>query len=118
MDESWRRRQLAQAVSISGLNVGLILVIITEITYFLLFRKNLFDVSQIGILIVIVIILISFLSDLIYVKKKRYEYIISTEYKPFNLSITLDMAVCFLVFIVSFSGIVGTALVIGALLKK
>jgi len=117
-DKSWRENQLGQAVFLASLNVSLILGIAVEFICFLVFRINIFDRSFLQLLGVIGAILNSILFNYIYVKKKRYDYITSPQYRPFNLSITIGMTICFLLFVLSFIGLIATALAVNALLTK
>jgi hypothetical protein len=112
------RKQLGQAVFLASLNVSLMSIIAVEIICFLIFRVNAYEIYAIDIPIVIGGILNSFLFDYVYVKKKRYEYITSDEYKPFNLNVTLGVAITFLIFVFCVIGCIGIPLVVDTLLSK
>jgi len=118
IDKSMWRKQLGQAVFLASLNISLMLIIAVEIIGFLVFRVNVYEIYSIDIPIVIVGILNSVLFDYVYVKKKRYEYITSNQYKPFILSVTLGVTITFLIFVFCLIGCIGIPLAVDALLAR
>ena len=110
--------QLARAVFLASLPLSFAIVSLAEIICFFIFRVNIFDDSHFKIILIIGGILNATLLDYVYINKKRYEYITAPEYKPFTLSITLGVTICFLLGFLSVVGSIGLALVINALLTK
>jgi len=111
-------KQLGMAVFLASLNTSLNIVILVEVICFLIFHINIFDTNHFDLILAAGAIMNSFLFDYIYVKKKRYEYITSKLYNPFNLSVTLGVIICFLIYIASLIGVIGVPLAVNALLKK
>jgi hypothetical protein len=118
LDATMWRRQLGTSVFLASLNISLNIFILVEIICFLIFRLNIFDANYWGLVLATGGILNSVLFDYIYVKKNRYKYITSDQYKPFNLSVNLGATICFLIYVASLIGVIGVPLVVGALLKK
>ena len=107
---------LRRAVFLAGLNITLLLFIVLEVICYVIFRINLFDSPYVKILILVFGMLIAQLFSYIYVTKGRYDFIVSSSYKPFTLNITAGVAICFLIFIFSFVGGIATALIVNLLL--
>jgi hypothetical protein len=109
---------LARAVFLATLSVSLLLFIAAEIICFTIWKLNILDTYFSIIVFIIGGLLIGQLLGNLYITKKRYEYIASPEYKPFRLSITAGVTICFLLFVFSFLGSLGTAIIINILLTK
>jgi hypothetical protein len=109
---------LARAVFLAALSISLFLFIAAEIICFIIFRINILDTYLSIIILIIAGALIAQLLGYLYITKKRYEYITSSEYKPFSLSVTLGVAISFLLFVFSFLGCLVSAIIINILLTK
>jgi hypothetical protein len=118
MDETTFKRQLGRAVFLASLNLSFVIAIMMEIICFFIFRVDIADSSNFFLKVAIGVILCNVLIDYIYINKKRYEYITSTQYKPFNLSVAFGVTICFLIYLVSLIGFIGIPLAISALLAK
>jgi hypothetical protein len=109
---------LARAVFLATLSINLLLFIAAETICFVVFRINILDTYLSIIIFIIVGVLIAQLLGYLYITKQRYEYIISSKYKSFTLSITIGVTICFLLFVFSFLGCLGTGIIINNLLTK
>jgi len=93
--------KLIRAIFFPALVVSVIVSIAVEIFYFLFFHINIVDGSNFFIKWAIGAILCGILIDYVYRQKRRYEYIISPQYKVFPLRIPLGIIIVFLIFIIS-----------------
>ena len=110
--------QLGRAVFLASLNLSLLLLILVEIFCYGILKIDISNSSYFGVGLAIVGFLNAQLFDRIYINKKRYEYIVSTEYKPFKLSVALGVFISLLFTLLFMLGAVGTALLIGNSIKK
>jgi hypothetical protein len=117
MDESTRKSQLGQAVFIASFTTSMIISIAVELIYFL-FKIDIASSSNFFLKIAIGGILMYALFEYIYMNKKRYEYIISSQYTPFRLSLRLGVIIAALILFASFIGMALIPVMIGALLTK
>jgi len=118
IDDGMWGSQLGRAVFLASINLSFILLILAEIIYAIIFRSNIFDGSYFEICIIIIAVLNAQLMGYIYINKKRYEYITSSEYKPFKLSITAGVSVCFSTFLILLMSVIGMAIIINSFLGK
>ncbi len=101
------------AIGRAGFFIGLIfifwLVTILELVLFFVGHIDIIDMPRLmGIIIVGTGMLISNLIRIIYISNERYEFIISSTYKPFGLNIYRGVTICILIlalgFILLFTG--------------
>jgi hypothetical protein len=118
MDGAMWGSQLGRAVFLASVNVSFSLISVIEIICYFIFHINIFYASHFEIFFVIGGILTSQLLGYIYINKKRYEYITSSQYNPFTRSIPSGVNIVFLLILASFIGSIGIALAINALLTK
>jgi len=109
--------QLGRAVFLASLNVSFIIVIIVEIFFYLL-RVDIASGTNFFLKFAIGAMVNTLLFRYIYIKKKRYEYITSRQYKPFETGIKLGVAITFLIFIACLIGTIGIPVAISKLLAK
>ncbi len=102
MDGLLWSNSLRRSVFIAGLFTTLCLYSLTEIIAFLVTRINFIDKSISQIAFIVAVLLIIQLFRYIYVRKERYEFIISSEYKAFTFSTRTGMTLVFLLVIFSF----------------
>ncbi len=112
------KAHLGRAVFLASLNVSFVIAIAIEIICFLTFRVNLSDTSNFFLKFAFGAILCNVLIDYVYIRKKRYDYISSTQSKQFTISVTLGVTISFLLVMTSFFAFLGTAILIDALLTK
>jgi hypothetical protein len=118
MDPVAQEGQLISATFPASFPVSVISYSIIEILCFIIYHINSLDNQIVHLLAVVWATLINLLFYFIYAKRKRYEYIISTQYKPFTLSINWGMFICFLVTILSLLELGFVTLKIDALMAK
>lgn len=109
---------LARAVFLAALSISLLLFIAAEIACFIIGQINILDNYSSIIVFIIVGFLIAQFLGYIYITKKRYEYIVSSGYKHFTLSVDVGVAISFLLFLFSFLGCLGAAIIINIILTK
>ena len=108
---------LYRSVFLTSLILTLLSSILLEIICFIFFKLDALIVSATPIGLIIFCVIIGQLLSSLYVKRKRYEYIISSEYKPFTLSITLGMIICYLFFVFGFLGMGISEVIVSKILK-
>ena len=99
-DFTWQT-PLERATILAAISSTCLLMSGLEIICFLVFRINILDIYYVVFLFLVGGIVMVFLFNYIYIKRKRYEYIISPQYKSFKFSVTAGVIICFLVFIFS-----------------
>lgn len=109
---------LRRATSLAAISSSIILLAILELVFFLILRVNILDIKYSIFLFFAGGILIIWLFNYIYIKRKRYEYIISSQYRPFKLGTTTGVILCFLIFILSFLLAAAIGVIQGNLLDK
>jgi hypothetical protein len=109
---------LARAVFLASINVSMVIIMLMQIIWPVLFKMNVLDVPYSEFKGIAIGILNAFLLDYIYMNKKKYEYITSSRYRPFKSSINAGVAISYLTSIVLF--IITGFLAVGAdkFLKK
>jgi len=109
--------QLGRAVFLASLNVSFIIIIVVEIICFL-FRVDIAAGSNFQLKFAVAAIINVQLFRYIYISRKRYEYITSSQYKPFETGIKLGVAITFSIFIACLIGTIGIPVAISKLLAK
>ncbi len=107
---------LDRATLLAALTTSFLVFAGLEIIYFLMFKVNILDVWYTIFLFLAGSILMVQLFGYLYITKKRYEYITSSQYKSFTLNTTLGVTISFLLFVFSFLGSLGIAIVIGTVI--
>jgi hypothetical protein len=100
---------LNRAVYLASLNVGLSLVVVAQIVYFMFLKKNLLMQPFAVFAIVIPIYLLSERFDYLYKKQKRYEYLLSEDFTPFTLDLLIGVRISFIWFLLAFLSMIGLA---------
>jgi hypothetical protein len=116
MDGQMWSSPLARAAFHAALSVSLLLFVAAEIFCFIVFKINILEHYLSIIIFIIGGASIALYFQHLYIAKKRYDYILSDEYKQFNLSTTIGVTLCFLLFILSFLSCVIMAIIIDQLL--
>jgi hypothetical protein len=109
---------LRRCVFVAGLIITFCLFFIIEIIFFLTFKLNVIEFTLTEILLILGCLLMTQVFSYIYIRKKRYEFITSPKYGTFTLSTTLGVTICGLIFIFSFLGSLGVAIIIDKFLTK
>ena len=117
LDELTQKGQIGKAVFIGSFITSLVICIAVEVICFF-FKVDIAMSSNFQLKFAIGAVLNYCLFMYIYTKKKRYEYIISSQYKPFKLSTRLGITIIFLLLFASLIGSIGMPVAISALLKK
>jgi hypothetical protein len=116
--ESELESQLRAGVFFASLPVSLFFYTLMLIIFFLVFHVNIIEGSYLRVLPAIWMMVNYLLLSNIYIKKNRYAYISSPEYKPFTFSITWGVSICFLTYFISLIVFVGTAAYVHSLLPN
>ena len=100
-----------------GLTFTLLLFSILEIIVFLIARINIMGNRLSEIAGIIGGVLLIQLLGYVYIVKKRYEFIISSQYRAFTLNANLGAAICVVICLLSFFLMIGVAGAIHIFLK-
>jgi len=109
---------LNRAVTLAAISTSFLSLACLELIFFLALRINILDIWYNKFLFLGGGVLLVFLFNYIYVRKKRYEYIMSPQYKTFRLGITAGVITCFLIFILSMLLVIGIGIIQGNFLDK
>jgi hypothetical protein len=100
-----------------GLTFTLLLFSILEIVVFLIAGINIMENRLSEIVAIIGGVLLIQLLGYVYIVKKRYEFIISSQYRAFTLNANLGVAICVVVSLFAFLLMIGVAGAIHIFLK-
>jgi hypothetical protein len=109
---------LERATILAATTTSLLLFTGIEISCFLILKVNILDIWYTIFSFLIGGILIIQLFNYIYIKRKRYEYIISPEYRPFKLNIIIGVIMCFFLFVASLLAAIAAGVIQGNLLDN
>ena len=109
---------LARAVFLASINVSIMIIMLMQIIWPVIFKINVLDVPYSEVKGIAIAILNAFLLDYIYMNRKRYEYITSSRYRPFKLSVNMGVGISFLTFVVLFIVTMFLAVAADKFLKK
>lgn len=83
-----------RSMFLTGLTLGLLSLIVIEFLYFLILKQNLLVMRYSQIVVIAYLVLLSYVFEYVYIKRKRLELIHSPSYKAFTLSRGLGIFVC------------------------
>jgi hypothetical protein len=104
---------LDRATLLASITTSFFLFTVLEIICFWISKINIIDVWYTIFLFLVGCVLMAQLFSYIYIAKKRYEYIISSEYKPFKLRAMAGAIACFLLFLASMLATVAASIFLG-----
>ena len=106
-----------RTVFIVGLTFTMLLASILDVVVFLITGINVIDNRLIIIPIIISGVLLIQLLRYVYIVKKRYEFITSSQYKAFSLSTNIGVTICMVIFFISIMSLIVTGVVVNGLIK-
>jgi len=106
-------RRLGKAISIAGCIIALWLTTIIQIIVFLVLKRNIINLKIWVKVYFIVAILSILILRYIYISKERYQYIVSSQYRPFKLGRYAGITVIFFSLIASVALSVGIGIAMG-----
>jgi hypothetical protein len=109
---------IGRTAFIVGLMFTMLLFSFLDILFFLITGINMINNHMLIILIIILGVLLVQLLRYVYIARKRYEFITSNEYEPFNLGTNTGVTICLIVFFISIFSLIITGITIDSLIKK
>jgi len=85
---------LRRTVFLVGVTFGILLIAIFDIAVYFIYGTNLIGYAYSKVFVIVFVLIVIQLLRYVYIKKKRYEYIISDEYPPFLMNNALGIAIC------------------------
>lgn len=102
------KANLYRAVFLASLIITMLIFPIVQLIYYSFSKIDIWDLSYSPFFIVIAGIISMLILQYIYIRKERYDYIISDEYNSFKLNSTIGVIISMLVFVLSIITIFGT----------
>ena len=112
MDGLFWKGILRRSIFLATINIGFSFLIVGQVIFHFSLGRNAFDMRYILATIVILFLLLNLALTHIYIRKKRYESIISDDALKFKLSLTIGVAICFLWFVLAFLLNILTAIIL------
>jgi hypothetical protein len=106
-------RRLGKAISIAGCIIALWLTTIIQIIIFLVLKRNLINRKILVKIYFIIAVLSVLILRYIYISKERYQYIISSQYRPFKLGRYTGITIMIFVLLASVVLSVGIGIAMG-----
>ena len=108
-ENSLGNQRLNKALTIAAIIIAVWVSIIIQLLSYLFLRKNVININVLIIIFLVIALLTYIIFRYIYILKGRYQYIISDNYRSFNMSKFLGAFVMFLTLLFS----IGLSIAIG-----